>query len=923
MRKANYFSVGAFWSLLALSAAARPAAAQDLQQPPWPRGAAGTTFQDWDFSAGNLAVIPPDAPVANNPIGPNGFRACRPNGNATYHAAFNGHNDVWELAAAGQNGNPPVGTLLLDVPEEAGDGGKELQLQVTYFAGAGYGRPEYDVFDASGPRYTLIDQAAIAFRDGWIWEVTTWSVSRNSGVDNVMLTPAAGMGAAIDGVVIDTNVRQIVIDGRADGSYQMPISLQVRETSATDNQLGDVEQSEGSELDAAYGTIRDGVLYLTLAGNLKSDGLTRLDIFFDSIVGGENQLSANNTNIDNFLNMCAVPNDATKPGLKFTPDFEADMWIGVACNIQNGFALKAWYALVGDNRSGKFLGNGRSRGNGALAGGNNPDGIKVSVDNSNTAGVQGGNAYVLPSNPNGFGVTTGVELAIPLRALGLQNGDRGVKVCALITKSDGDPAQPHKIGTNQVLDAFDIASVNCNPSGIGDLGDMRAVNLCRPNGINASDQRVMEVFPDNQEPFRFWRAGGAEDQRVNCSADVHSFLVGAPARLVLIGPADPSIPVPPNAPPNTPPSHHGVMDNDLKDLISPPAGLPPRVPAGVPILWALGQCYGGGFFDDLNELPNVQAGSSAARYRERSWTSTAPNPATGNREDWVMRFIASIGNGTNPAREMFQYAGRNDPYGPAANPTEPARRVVEHAGLENPVYFTKAGDALKLNTAPGRPTAKAFAILWCGDARRSDDDAIVALVKKLHDNGWADNQMEILYKTSQARLGAIHPLKNITDAAGVAIRPHIAPATYRNLQRLLDLRFNNPICDRNFRFLFFFVNDHGDTSDETKCEITRGGGDGGNDDDNNDSYIDPEPVPYDEDPEFPEYAAGMSGDMNCDGVVNNLDIGPFVLSLTNVAGYGEAYPACDIGNGDMNCDGRVDNFDIDPFVQCLVAGCNP
>ncbi|MBL8877553.1 MAG: hypothetical protein JNG88_00410 [Phycisphaerales bacterium] len=62
------------------------------------------------------------------------------------------------------------------------------------------------------------------------------------------------------------------------------------------------------------------------------------------------------------------------------------------------------------------------------------------------------------------------------------------------------------------------------------------------------------------------------------------------------------------------------------------------------------------------------------------------------------------------------------------------------------------------------------------------------------------------------------------------------------------------------------------------------------------------------------------GDMNCDGVVNNFDIDPFVLALTDPALYARMYPGCNIENGDVNQDGVLNNFDIDPFVACLTSG---
>ncbi|MGD8454424.1 MAG: hypothetical protein PVJ57_21635 [Phycisphaerae bacterium] len=62
----------------------------------------------------------------------------------------------------------------------------------------------------------------------------------------------------------------------------------------------------------------------------------------------------------------------------------------------------------------------------------------------------------------------------------------------------------------------------------------------------------------------------------------------------------------------------------------------------------------------------------------------------------------------------------------------------------------------------------------------------------------------------------------------------------------------------------------------------------------------------------------LVGDMNCDGEVNNFDISPFVLAITDPTGYAAAYPECDILNADCNDDGEVNNFDISPFVGLLV-----
>jgi subtilisin family serine protease len=62
------------------------------------------------------------------------------------------------------------------------------------------------------------------------------------------------------------------------------------------------------------------------------------------------------------------------------------------------------------------------------------------------------------------------------------------------------------------------------------------------------------------------------------------------------------------------------------------------------------------------------------------------------------------------------------------------------------------------------------------------------------------------------------------------------------------------------------------------------------------------------------------GDLNCDGNVNNFDIGPFVLAITDPAGYAEQYPDCNHLAGDVNGDGEVNNFDIGPFVALITGG---
>jgi photosystem II stability/assembly factor-like uncharacterized protein len=59
------------------------------------------------------------------------------------------------------------------------------------------------------------------------------------------------------------------------------------------------------------------------------------------------------------------------------------------------------------------------------------------------------------------------------------------------------------------------------------------------------------------------------------------------------------------------------------------------------------------------------------------------------------------------------------------------------------------------------------------------------------------------------------------------------------------------------------------------------------------------------------------GDLNCDGVIDFDDINPFVLALSDPAGYGTAFPDCNLLNADCDGNGLVDFGDINPFVALL------
>lgn len=63
----------------------------------------------------------------------------------------------------------------------------------------------------------------------------------------------------------------------------------------------------------------------------------------------------------------------------------------------------------------------------------------------------------------------------------------------------------------------------------------------------------------------------------------------------------------------------------------------------------------------------------------------------------------------------------------------------------------------------------------------------------------------------------------------------------------------------------------------------------------------------------------LLGDLDCNGVVDVNDVGPFVLTLVDPAGYVFWFPECDALRGDINGDGRNDGVDVGLFVDLVVG----
>lgn len=290
-----------------------------------------------------------------------------------------------------------------------------------------------------------------------------------------------------------------VIDGTYDAVYGPAKATQNTGTSFGDSNLGQVDNANGSELDVMYARINNGNLYLLIAGNLESN-FNKLEIFVDSISGGQNQLRGDNPNVD-FDGLNRMGAGMGGPGLKFDTGFEADYWLSVTGG-GGPYTLYANYAelLTNGGGQGYYLGNTSAVSDGTLAGGNNPNGIKVTINNSNTGGVLGGIGA-----DNGAGVTTGVEFEIPLSAIGNPTG--AFRVVAMVNGGG------HDFMSNQVLPGIGGGDHLAEPRLIdfannpgdqfvtltqGTITDMDTITVVEGDDLGGGDLNLINASDDNR-----------------------------------------------------------------------------------------------------------------------------------------------------------------------------------------------------------------------------------------------------------------------------------------------------------------------------------------------------------------------------------------------------------------------------------------
>ncbi len=281
---------------------------------------------------------------------------------------------------------------------------------------------------------------------------------RNRAIGVAALLAGAGLAGAAQGQTVNGTVSP------GDG-YGAAAAVQTVQTGFGDND---------SELNAAYGRIANGRLYLAFTGNLETN-FNNLNIFIDAgQPGGQNVIvgAQNPTN-----GVWALKHN----GLTFDNGFAANYMLNMRQGIgMSGTEFRVDYAVIGGAAGdggtvGVFDPLGGPASIAAVIGAVGMVTMDVAMNNTNAAGITGGSG---PANQAAaLAVTTGLEFSIPLALIGNPAGE--IRISAMINGSN------HDFLSNQVLGGLPAPQGNLGGDGNGNFTGVLS-------GINFNN------FPGNQ-----------------------------------------------------------------------------------------------------------------------------------------------------------------------------------------------------------------------------------------------------------------------------------------------------------------------------------------------------------------------------------------------------------------------------------------
>jgi hypothetical protein len=209
---------------------------------------------------------------------------------------------------------------------------------------------------------------------------------------------------ATTGLLAGTAAAQITVDGNLDPSYGAPLAVQTVNTGFGDATGGD--GYNGSELDAAYGQISGGNLYLFLSGVTENNG-NHVNVFVDGGAVGQSALALPSTGAMHAMN-----------GSIFSPGFQATYAMDV--NDYAGTLYTEEYTYAGPGiLNGGYIGALGETSTG-MASGSSGGITTLGLNNTHVSTM--GTPGTAANQVNAAAVSTGLEIEIPLSAIGYTGG---------------------------------------------------------------------------------------------------------------------------------------------------------------------------------------------------------------------------------------------------------------------------------------------------------------------------------------------------------------------------------------------------------------------------------------------------------------------------------------------------------------------
>ncbi len=315
-------------------------------------------------------------------------------------------------------------------------------------------------------------------------------------------------GFALAGVARQANA-QIAVDGTLDSGYGSALATQTVNTGYGDSTIGDGTSGGGSELDAGYGVVQNGELYVFIAGNFENNG-NHVDLFInDGRSGGQAVLNASTAS----GNLNAMNGSVFSPGFSATYAIDANDYANTLYIDQ--------YDLV--KNTANYLGSVPLTG--GIGNSQNLTGLKVALNNTNAAGVVGDGGTGTAADPTAANaVKTGLEIGIPLAALGNPAAGSNIEIMADLNGGGNNYL------SNQFLAGLPVGTTDLGAGGQY-TGPSAGLSILRRSPTDGSTSLFHQRFPMGHG-FQLAAARGALGRtgRMDISPMLPGIAPASPAR---------------------------------------------------------------------------------------------------------------------------------------------------------------------------------------------------------------------------------------------------------------------------------------------------------------------------------------------------------------------------------------------------------